>query len=274
MLFDFNLHLVPLAEALGHHSVQQDMSLTPPELQQQIALFSPSWQGLGIQGGNLIFMNPQLSFTSAFDCVTQAAKKSLTPLLMTWVPDFRAPDILERLEQAFAQGVRSVLFHAYHQQITTADYPDILRVAQFVSARKGLVCIDTSYGTARMYTYDNLKLAAFISEMITTTPIILVHAGGLRILEAMLLADLQPNIYLETSFSVDYYRGSSIAQDFAFAFRKLGAERILYGSDFPYVDPAQAAAQMRQYLEEHGFSSAEQAAIMGENGRSLWAACS
>jgi predicted TIM-barrel fold metal-dependent hydrolase len=269
MLFDFNLHLVPLAEALGHHSVQQDMSLTPPELQQQITLFNPTWKECNIQGGNLIFMNPQLSFTSAFDCVTQTAKKSLTPLLMTWVPDFRAPDILERLEQAFAQGVRSVLFHAYHQQITTADYPDILRVAQFVSARKGLVCIDTSYGTARMYTYDNLKLAAFISEMITTTPIILVHAGGLRILEAMLLADLQPNIYLETSFSVDYYRGSSIAQDFAFAFRKLGAKRILYGSDFPYVDPQQAQTTLLNLLEQYQFSPSEIKAIMYSNAQQL-----
>jgi predicted TIM-barrel fold metal-dependent hydrolase len=166
------------------------------------------------------------------------------------------------------------MFQSYLQKITPADYPEILRVAQFVSARKGLICVDTSYGTSRMYAYDNLKLAAFISEMITATPIILIHAGGLRILEAMLLADLQPNIYLETSFSVDYYRGSSVAQDFAFAFRKLGAERILYGSDFPYVDPTQAATQMQEYLDQHGFTLAEQAAIMGDNGRTLWAACS
>lgn len=269
-IFDFNLHLVPPEVALSE-ALAADLSLPAAHIPERVQAYQPTFQAAQISAGNLMLFNPHLAVDDL--AVALSTTRTLLPGLVTWMADFRHPQVLEQLEVAWAAGVRSVMFQSYLQKITPADSPDVLRVARFVAARNGLICVDTSYGTSRMYAYDNLHLAAFLSECITT-PMVLIHAGGLRILEAMLLADLQPNIYLETSFSVDYYRGSSIAQDFAFAFRKLGAQRILYGSDFPYVEPTQAAAQMQQYLEEHRFSSAEQAAIMGENGRSLWAACS
>ena len=120
-----------------------------------------------------------------------------------------------------------------------------------------MICIDTSYGTSKMYAHDNLKLACHIADHITKVPIVLLHIGGARVLEAMLLAHEKQNVMLESSFSLGYYEGSTIPQDAAFAFRKIGIERVMYGSDFPYVSMEESMRVHTDFYARFGFSDDE-----------------
>ena len=88
-----------------------------------------------------------------------------------------------------------------------------------------------------MIEYNNLNLMCVIVEKIKKIPIVIIHSGGLRVNKVMLLALENNNIFLDSSFSLPFYLGSSIEKDFAFAFKKIGTSRIFYGSDNPYMDP-------------------------------------
>ena len=46
-----------------------------------------------------------------------------------------------------------------------------------------------------MFEYENLKLACYISEYITQTPIVIVHGGSCNVIKAMLLANAGTAVY-------------------------------------------------------------------------------
>lgn len=120
-----------------------------------------------------------------------------------------------------------------------------------------------------MYKYDNLHLAVEIAEQVKEVPIVLLHSGGLRVMEAMLLALDKPNIYLEMSFSVPFYANSRVWEDFCFAYRKIGYRRVLYASDYPYVSIKESLDRANQLLDRARFSDFEREAIFYENASNL-----
>ena len=65
-------------------------------------------------------------------------------------------------------------------------------------------------------------------------PIIIPHFGGGLFREALMVADLCPNIYLDTSSSnswTKYYPGLTLTEVFRQALEVLGPDRLLFGSD-------------------------------------------
>jgi uncharacterized protein len=101
-------------------------------------------------------------------------------------------------------------------------------------------------------------------------PFIIPHFGAGYFREALMLADLCPNIYLDTSSSNSWtrYEGLDLATVFRRALDVAGASRLLFGTDssfFPRgwqrpVYEAQIAA-----LERVGVSAADARLILGEN---------
>ena len=259
-VYDFHLHL---CKDLKPYQADQ-CALMVARYRQDCSEFQKY-----LDGGNFIINTSILSLDVELATITRPIRDDWPDAMFTAFIDFRDADPIQAVEKGMAHGFRIIKFHPYEQRISAADFPDVLKVALY-AARHGLaVAIDTSYGTSKMYAYDNLKLAAYLAEFITDVPLILLHAGGLRVLEAMLLADLHANIMLETAFSVPYYIGSTLEQDFAFAFKKIGAHRVLFGSDFPYMPIEQSITQTVNLLEKYKFTGPEIEKIMYANGRGL-----
>ena len=103
--------------------------------------------------------------------------------------------------------------------------------------------------------YD--KLAKVVPE----AKITLAHSGGYRLFDAMAVAKSNPNIYLEISYSILYYQGSSIINDFEFVIKKVGAHRVIYGSDYPEMRIAPSYNQASKILAN--FSREEKDLIFG-----------
>jgi len=62
--------------------------------------------------------------------------------------------------------------------------------------------------------------------------IILAHAGGHRVMDALAVAQTHPNVYLELSHVLAYFKGTSLEGDFTFVINRLD-RKLIYGSDFP-----------------------------------------
>jgi predicted TIM-barrel fold metal-dependent hydrolase len=101
-------------------------------------------------------------------------------------------------------------------------------------------------------------------------PIIIPHFGAGLFREALMVADLCPNVLLDTSSSNSWikYVGLSLPAVFRQALAVVGAERLLFGSDssfFPRGWVGDVHAQQSAALDEIGATAAERAKIFGGN---------
>lgn len=117
---------------------------------------------------------------------------------------------------------------------------------------------------------DVYKLAAEFP----TARFIIPHFGGGLLREALLLADLCPNVYLDTSSSNKWmqYEGLDLPTVFKRALAVAGHQRLLFGSDssfFPRGWVSEVFYTQVNALLEAGVSEAQAQAILGGNLRRL-----
>ena len=96
------------------------------------------------------------------------------------------------------------------------------------------------------------------------------HFGAGYLRETLMLCDLCPNVYLDTSSSNSWmrYEGVDLRQVFRRALDVAGAQRLLFGSDssfFPRGWHAAVFAAQSQALHEIGISAGDARSIFGEN---------
>jgi len=267
-IFDFNIHLPHQIKSDADDTIFNEVAISAKQLttvlSQNIGKIKDISSHVNIMIFNTaIFDDPEIShFTKIF-------QSDFPDSCLTLLADFTTPNPLEYLQKAKSAGVRLIKFHSYVQKISEHDFDDVVKMALMAQYLKMPVCIDASFGTTGMYTYDNLKLAAAVADKIPKVPVIILHSGGARVIEAMLIADEKKNVFLETSFSIDYYQGSSIENDFAFAYRKIGSHKVLFGSDFPYVDNETSKNNTIRYLDNNKFTEVEIEKILFYNAMSL-----
>ena len=168
---------------------------------------------------------------------------------------------IEILDSFRSSGVSAIKFHSYQQSINHSNFAPYITLARWAESLGMPVLIDASFGSLDMYRFDNLRLVSYIAAEVTNVPIIILHSGGARVIQALLLAESSSNIFLETSFTLPYFLGSSVEGDLAFAYKKLGTDRVVYASDHPYVNSTYSLQTALDFCETHGFSSEHQSHI-------------
>lgn len=246
-----DMHLNPLARP----QLERVQTASATDLAEACQKFGEQFGGLGIQRGVVVLLNPEI--------LEGLGQERSRPVALTdgrfsfaYAPDFRRADATERLSVAQELGVRALKFHPYLQRIEPADYGRAAVIAKAAEALGMFVMVCCAHGTRALHRYSGVQLTGYLSEQIAC-PIVMSHAGGARILDAMLVAADAPNVYLDTSYSLPYYVGSSVEGDFAFAMRKLGTGRWVYGSDAPFDELAGALEVTRRFLEVHRFNARE-----------------
>jgi hypothetical protein len=105
-----------------------------------------------------------------------------------------------------------------------------------------------------------------------TVPIIVPHFGAGYFREALMLADLCPNVYLDTSSSNQWMKYQESHLDLRHVFRRAldvtGAQRLLFGTDssfFPRGWHAQIFEDQARVLYELNVSEEDAKSIFSEN---------
>lgn len=268
-VFDFNIHLPVGSDGLDqrHH---EDMEMEMPQIAKAISFYHDDLKTL--KGGNYMLFNQHITETDGFKEQMDKLRTSGTiseKSCFTLLLDFRHKNAMNHISTAHIAGVKGIKFHSYLQRIEESDIDYIVALCKEVERLGMFICIDASYGTTYLYKYDNLLLATRIAEIIKNAPIILLHSGGARVLEAMLIADMQENIYMETSLTTPFYEGSSLWQDLAFAWRKLNCERVLYATDFPYITLKKSFEAHEKLFEQFEFTEKELDKVLFGNALKL-----
>jgi predicted TIM-barrel fold metal-dependent hydrolase len=108
-----------------------------------------------------------------------------------------------------------------------------------------------------------------------TLPIVIPHFGAGMLREALMLADVCPNVYFDTSSSNSWMRytpGLTLERVFATALEVVGPARLLFGTDssfFPRGWHRGVYEQQRAALTRIGASEHDQDQIFGGNFKRL-----
>jgi uncharacterized protein len=107
-------------------------------------------------------------------------------------------------------------------------------------------------------------------------PFVLPHFGAGYFREALMLADLCPNVYFDTSSSNSWvrYEGLDLKTVFRRSLAVAGPSRLLFGTDssfFPRGWNRQIFEMQTQTLAEIGVGGGDARLILGENLRRLLA---
>jgi predicted TIM-barrel fold metal-dependent hydrolase len=136
--------------------------------------------------------------------------------------------IKAELNRALDSGLVAIKIHpSTHNQPV---FSDPYRVTWEVARERGTFILSHSWhGDSRCSPAALAEMAQQFPEV----PVILGHSGGVPagFEEAIALAKKQPNLYLDTCGS--YVTGAWVRRFVA----EVGAERVLYGSDMPFIDP-------------------------------------
>jgi predicted TIM-barrel fold metal-dependent hydrolase len=191
----------------------------------------------------------------------------LAPL---YTPEFDDPArTLEKLrryaEHHFLHGVK---IHPRLQGVTVNDL--VVREVVGFMAERGRPVLFDNFPHGRDLDNPALLPMAYhrLAKEFPTATLVLAHAGGHKVLDAFMVAKANPNVLLETSFTLDYYRGASVEADLAFAVRRTHAGRVLYGSDFPSCDLGDYLSHTRRRMEE--LSAEQQRAFYGETAARVY----
>ena len=199
-----------------------------------------------------------------------------------------APDAVERCRRAVDElGLRGICLFPAMQRFSVRD--EQLRAVYEIAAEHPGVVVFVHMGVLSVGVRGKLGLPSKFDMSFSNpielhavaldfpgVPFVIPHFGAGYFREALMLGDLAPNVYLETSSSNSWMKYQSPPMDLAAVFRQAldvyGAERLLFGSDssfFPRgwnaeVFEAQAAA-----LEQLDISAEAARSIFGGNLRRL-----
>lgn len=108
-----------------------------------------------------------------------------------------------------------------------------------------------------------------LCRMARETNIVVAHMGGHRVLDFLMLCKRLPNMYLDTSFSTLYYRGSGVELDLVYALKSLRYKRVMYGSDYPDRPIAESLSATRDVLARQPMTAEETELLFYQNAREL-----
>jgi len=196
------------------------------------------------------------------------------PVLLPFVgldPSVMTPgELRDELEACVAGGARGVKLHPIVQRLppaTAALWP-VYELCQELELP--LLFHSGFLGRSPWNAHARPSAFAAVLEAFPALRVVLAHLGRGHFEETVALAERFPQVVFDTcavvtAAAVPWRLGDA---DAVALLRRLGIERVCFGSDYPWFDPAADAARVAALP---GLTAAERAAILGGNARRILA---
>ena len=168
-------------------------------------------------------------------------------------------DMLNTLDQIVAYGLRGVKLHPDFQRFP-ADAPFVIQAARAMAERKLVLLIHAGDPRQR---FSNPEQISRLASACPDTTVIAAHLGGWRHwTRAALSLAKWANIRVDTSSSLPFLKPDEAVA----CIRAFGANRVLFGTDYPMWHPADERARFMALP----LTSDEQQMILWNNGARLF----
>lgn len=171
-------------------------------------------------------------------------------------------DALREVERAGTLGFAGVKISPERLELGT---PEVRALVGRAAALKLVVYVEGWWPDAA---YEVGKLALALPQ----ARLVLTHLGGVRFPDVLVfrVLDLHPftprNVWFDLSGVASLYVDSPFASQLRWVCRQLGADRILFGSDWPLTSLEDAESSVRRL----GFTPAEQVQIFRDSADALF----
>lgn len=175
---------------------------------------------------------------------------------------------IEQLEQDVLQyNLKGLKLHPRLQDFSIND-PRIIPLVN-KAADLGLpIVVDTFPNGAGMEGSFPLLLDRLATD-VPKANIIMAHFGGYKLWDALFVAKAHPRMFVDLSYTLLYFRGSSLERDLGFAIKKLGSHKCIYGSDHPEMEINKTLDASLEVLNHYRLSSQDMENILGKTISSL-----
>jgi predicted TIM-barrel fold metal-dependent hydrolase len=176
------------------------------------------------------------------------------------------PAALAEIDRVADAGALWLKLHPNTQSFDVAD-PAVAAVVT-KAAERGLPVLFDAYSP-----WDANQPGKFVNlaMAVPEAKLILAHAHGPGFPQ-LLVYDIMArypwwgrNVWIDISATGPMLAGGPFAEQFAWVMRKVGTDRVVFGSDYPLDEPLAAA----RAVAELGFTDEEQAAILHDNATAL-----
>jgi uncharacterized protein len=168
---------------------------------------------------------------------------------------------LEELDRVAKLGVKIIKLHPSAQEFDLAS-PVIAKITQRCGERRIAVLFDS------FDPFDAGQVGKFVKLTMSQpgTRFILAHMTFSRFRETVTFSLLRKmgagnNVWFDLSAIAATYAGSPVQAELVWTMRKVGMDRMIFGSDWPVYTPAEALAAARKL----GLSSTEQKQLFHAN---------
>lgn len=176
--------------------------------------------------------------------------------------NFKITDVMKEIEEYSLKGLK---LHPRIQNFGIREYERVFMIVKEMTSKKLPIIIDSfPYGNT-LFEDDSLKMIDALARDLPQAKLIVAHSGGIQLMKAFLVAKKHPNIYLDISFILLYFKGSSIIMDLGFLMRNLGINRVIYGSDSPQMDMGEYYRETIHFFDTLGLSNRETEDIFANN---------
>jgi uncharacterized protein len=173
---------------------------------------------------------------------------------------------LEEIDRVAAAGAAWLKLHPNTQGFDVAQ-PSVTRVVR-KAAEHGLPVLFDAYSP-----WDANQPGKFVdlAMQVPESKLILAHAHGPGFPQLLIYDILarypwwRRNVWVDISVTGALLAGGPFADQFAWVLRKVGVDRVVFGSDYPLDDPQEAVRKVVTL----GFTDEEQAAILHDNAAEL-----
>jgi predicted TIM-barrel fold metal-dependent hydrolase len=204
---------------------------------------------------------------NAWTCQVGRDHPSLVPFI-SLDPSMGPDDAAAEVRARAAEGARGVKLHPSAQRFNPDDrnlwpaYEEAQSLGLPVISHGGLFLGDPEAS-------DHSRPRAF-SRVLTAFPrltLIIAHLGQGYIDESLAMAEKHPNLFFDCSAAVNgTVEPPPMSDEEAVdVIRRIGVERVLFGSDWPWFHPIRDAER----IESLPLSNSEKGLILGENARRL-----
>lgn len=278
MIFDAHVHLFPTRE-VGLEVVEGIKAQsgtgyyatgTPEE-------YLADMEKAGIDMGLMLSFSPdnQLKNMNYWTVAITRPGKSRPakyPMLLPFVsvsPTMKGKTMLEELEHKLTWGMRGVKIHPIAQKFAPDD-PRMKPVYQWlvdhdlpITAHTGENIIKDEFAG-----FGEPKRWLSVLEEFPGLKLILAHLGNGYWDQTLELAQKHPHVLFDTAIAFSYINSPTTLDDNEAVeiIKTIGAHRILFGSDYPWINPAGDVERIKGL----NISERDKALILGDNAARLF----
>jgi hypothetical protein len=202
---------------------------------------------------------------NAWTCQVAREHPSLVPFI-SLDPSMGPDDAVAEIRRRAQEGACGIKLHPSGQRFSPTDrnlwpaYAEAEALGLPVVSHGGIFPLDTESS-------EHSRPRAFtrVLEAFPRLTLVLAHLGEGYLEESLAMAAKYPNLFFDCSAAVSgTVQPPSLSDDEAAdVIRRLGVDRVLFGSDWPWFHPLRD----RERIEALPFSDSEKGLILGENAR-------